>query len=402
MMAENKKKHNGQYRNPSGNDYGSTMKQFRAFDYNRLANSDQSGTNEAAYGASPFIIKHFGSPKAVPFVPKAKRGSEEHRVVEGETDEQKASRLQAKAEQLAQLAKDLVAKSKGAEKVKGFLSGKIAIKKAKELLSQKKTAKAERESRLPSGWSDEAARQSEQNALKAREEEEERKRMLAERRAKKREEEEKAAAKKREEEEKANAKSLTLPKWWDGVMCLLDYQRNSKDEEVRAAPWFGRLLKRARVEGDKSKKYFQSDSDLLRLAAHYAKWLFTVALPKKGYELVEYHPTESTYPPDEEMEVRSKGKGLYTFHKTGKFKPSRLMPKPIPDTITLLLHPDGKLAWEISSYEGDARWEGLAKNMVMKRFAGDNGLFFDYTFKKVGDKFFLINLDNDKAEGSEV
>jgi len=184
MMAENKKKHNGQYRNPSGNDYGSTMKQFRAFDYNRLANSDQSGTNEAAYGASPFIIKHFGSPKAVPFVPKAKRGSEEHRVVEGETDEQKASRLQAKAEQLAQLAKDLVAKSKGAEKVKGFLSGKIAIKKAKELLSQKKTAKAERESRLPSGWSDEAARQSEQNALKAREEEEERLRMLAERRAK--------------------------------------------------------------------------------------------------------------------------------------------------------------------------------------------------------------------------
>jgi hypothetical protein len=147
MMAENKKKHNGQYRNPSGNDYGSTMKQFRAFDYNRLANSDQSGTNKSSYGASPFIIKHFGSPEAVPFVPKAQRGSEEHRVVEGETEEQKASRLQAKAEELAQLAKDLLEKSSASKKVKGFLKGKVLVKRAKDLLNDRKRYKREAEER---------------------------------------------------------------------------------------------------------------------------------------------------------------------------------------------------------------------------------------------------------------
>jgi len=138
MMAENKKKHQGQYRNPSDNDYGSTMNKFRAFDYERLANADQNGTNQSDYGASPFIIKHFGSPDAVPFIPKAQRGSEEHRVVEGETEEQKAARLNAKAEELAQLAKDLLEKSAAKGKIKGFLKGRIAVKKAKELLQEKK------------------------------------------------------------------------------------------------------------------------------------------------------------------------------------------------------------------------------------------------------------------------
>ena len=138
MMAENKKKHQGQYRNPSDNDYGSTMNKFRAFDYERLANADQNGTNQSDYGASPFIIKHFGSPDAVPFIPKAQRGSEEHRVIEGETEEQKAARLNAKAEELAQLAKDLLEKSAAKGKIKGFLKGRIAVKKAKELLQEKK------------------------------------------------------------------------------------------------------------------------------------------------------------------------------------------------------------------------------------------------------------------------
>lgn len=141
MMAENKKKHQGQYKNPSDNDYGSTMNKFRAFDYERLANADQNGTNQSDYGASPFIIKHFGSPDAVPFIPKAQRGSEEHRVIEGETEEQKAARLNAKAEELAQLAKDLLEKSAAKGKIKGFIKGRVAVKKAKELLEQKKRYK---------------------------------------------------------------------------------------------------------------------------------------------------------------------------------------------------------------------------------------------------------------------
>lgn len=140
MMAENKLKHKGQYRNPSTNDYGSKMRKFVPFNYNRLANKDQKGKNESDYGASPFIQRHFGSPDAVPFVPKAQRGAKEP-VVEGETEEQKAARLQAKSEELAQLAKDLLEKTAAKGKIKGFLSGKLSIKKAKALLDKKKADK---------------------------------------------------------------------------------------------------------------------------------------------------------------------------------------------------------------------------------------------------------------------
>lgn len=139
MMAENKKKHQGQYKNPSNNDYGSTMKKFAEFDYKKLANEGQKGRNQSNYGASPFILKHFGSPEAVPFVRKSERVAEEE--VEGETDEQKAARLQAKSEELAQLAKDLLKKSVAKEKVKGFLKGKVLVKKAKALLTKKKGEK---------------------------------------------------------------------------------------------------------------------------------------------------------------------------------------------------------------------------------------------------------------------
>ena len=55
MMAENKKKHNGQYKNPSTNDYGSSMKSFRAFDYAKMENP------------SKFLTEHF-SGEPVPFV----------------------------------------------------------------------------------------------------------------------------------------------------------------------------------------------------------------------------------------------------------------------------------------------------------------------------------------------
>jgi hypothetical protein len=145
MMAENKKKHQGQYKNPSDNNYGSTMNSFRSFDYRKLANRDQNGRNQSDYGASPFIIKHFGSPEAVRFVPKSERTREEH--VEGETEEQKAARLNAKAVELAQLAKDLLAKSEAKNKVKGFLKGKVLVKRAKEVLGQKKIESEEKKER---------------------------------------------------------------------------------------------------------------------------------------------------------------------------------------------------------------------------------------------------------------
>ena len=73
MMAENNIKHQGQYRNPTWRLHpDSQMKAPWKFEYQKLANQEQSdrGENEEAYGASPFIQKHFGHAQAVPFVRK--------------------------------------------------------------------------------------------------------------------------------------------------------------------------------------------------------------------------------------------------------------------------------------------------------------------------------------------
>jgi hypothetical protein len=72
MMAENKKKHKGQYRYSTTLPYGSKMNAPAVFEYKKLANQEQTpiGENPREYGASPFITKHFGTDKAVPFVPK--------------------------------------------------------------------------------------------------------------------------------------------------------------------------------------------------------------------------------------------------------------------------------------------------------------------------------------------
>ncbi len=65
LMAENKKKHEGEYKNPT---YplapGSKMKAPAKFDWKALASKEQGGINESAYGASPFILSNFaGKPK---------------------------------------------------------------------------------------------------------------------------------------------------------------------------------------------------------------------------------------------------------------------------------------------------------------------------------------------------
>lgn len=73
LMAENTVKHQGQYRNPTWRLHpDSQMKAPWKFEYHKLANQEQSdqGENEEAYGASPFIQKHFGHAQAVPFVRK--------------------------------------------------------------------------------------------------------------------------------------------------------------------------------------------------------------------------------------------------------------------------------------------------------------------------------------------
>lgn len=559
MMAENKKKHQGQYKNPSDNDYGSTMNKFRAFDYKQLANEEQNGNNDADIGASPFIQRHFGSPDAVPFIPKAQRGSEEHRVIEGETEEQKAQRLQAKAEELAQLAKDLLAKSAATKKVKGFLKGKVLVKKAKELLQEKKTEKKKEDERkakelskeqllkeakvygkeLDAEWDnlenpifdyleykykDQSSAKSKLSDLRkkwimdkqkerfgdaidnlfsvrgyysyAREQEYKRafvpesdayyhprrgykykKVSFAE--AKKVYDatfpsEEETAEEKAERTRglkgvirriirtkqtlKAQAGKLALPKWWDGVQCVMAWGKATKyssgPDDLYTRSWFGKTLyyatghrynrffvadyedipeepsgrsKKAeearkeynRVKAKSNKAYDEVGEALQKLGTSFMKWVFTIALPAKGYNLIEYHPTEADYPEEEEMETRMVGgpsaygsKG-YTYHKTGKFRPSgtRLMigrtdgynpsrdkPNPLPELLTLLLHPDGKLAWLISSKTGDERWASLARSSLGSRVSGDTGFSFNVKFRKVGDQF--IHIIPDYIDGS--
>ena len=74
MMAEAKLKHQGKpygpndrlksYKNPTAPLHTtSTMKDPVPFDFKKLASKSQSGTNSSEYGASPFIIRHFGGPQ---------------------------------------------------------------------------------------------------------------------------------------------------------------------------------------------------------------------------------------------------------------------------------------------------------------------------------------------------
>lgn len=74
MMAEAKLKHQGKpygkndrlksYKNPTAPLHTtSTMKDPVPFDFKKLASKSQSGTNSSEYGASPFIVRHFGQPQ---------------------------------------------------------------------------------------------------------------------------------------------------------------------------------------------------------------------------------------------------------------------------------------------------------------------------------------------------
>lgn len=65
LMWENKHKHKGAYKKPTfplAKD--SKMNAQAEFKFKMLANEEQDGENEADYGASPFIRRHFGTVKA--------------------------------------------------------------------------------------------------------------------------------------------------------------------------------------------------------------------------------------------------------------------------------------------------------------------------------------------------
>ena len=106
LMAENIVKHQGQYKNPTYPLHpDSIMNKPAQFDYKKLANSDQSGSNANEYGASPFIQKHFGTVRAVPF--ERKRGEpyptgpfskRKSKKITQESKEQKEARRSFQAE----------------------------------------------------------------------------------------------------------------------------------------------------------------------------------------------------------------------------------------------------------------------------------------------------------------
>jgi hypothetical protein len=252
---------------------------------------------------------------------------------------------------------------------------------------------------------------------------------------------------------KAKAQTLALPKWWDGVMCVRAWATNTEypsgPKDLYSRGWFGQTLeyannhktnrffmgefeeipqdapkgktekaKKAQEEwnkavGKRNEQYKQVGEALLKVATQYSKWLFTIALPAKGYNLVEYQPTEASFPQEEVMETRS-GKDGYTYHKTGKFRPSgtRMMlglntdgysvkdnAPPLPDMITLLLEPKGELAWLISSKSGEARWEALGKQLLGDIRGRSAGFSFRDKFRKVGDQF--VHIVPDYVDGSK-
>lgn len=116
LMAENALKHNGQYQNPTFPLHPhSTMFHQAEFKYKDLANTDQQGHTESEYGASPFIIKHFGQAQPVPF--ERKRGeappSEPYST---RTPKKKTQESAEQKEARRQFPEEAEAKSEGKEK----------------------------------------------------------------------------------------------------------------------------------------------------------------------------------------------------------------------------------------------------------------------------------------------
>jgi hypothetical protein len=114
------------------------------FDYKKLANSDQKGTNSSAYGASPFIINHFsGEPKRWTSRKERLERGDVHYEAPGETVEQREARLRTSAASLLEKAEELAGIQKGKQSAATKIQSAIRGKFARKLLAKKKGKKAE-------------------------------------------------------------------------------------------------------------------------------------------------------------------------------------------------------------------------------------------------------------------
>lgn len=99
MMAENKARHQGQYKKPTSLRADSKMNSPGIFEWKKLASPGQGGENQRGnpYGASPFITKHFKG-EYVPF---------SARPYEPESKDQQVARYRFTAQRLMKLAREL-------------------------------------------------------------------------------------------------------------------------------------------------------------------------------------------------------------------------------------------------------------------------------------------------------
>ena len=105
LMAENKLKHDGQYKNPTYPLHpDSKMSQKWEFKWKKLANPEQGGENTTGnpYGASPFILKHYkGEPQ------RFYQGNHPKDYYPKETPTQKKARIQMLLKRLQKLGKQI-------------------------------------------------------------------------------------------------------------------------------------------------------------------------------------------------------------------------------------------------------------------------------------------------------
>jgi hypothetical protein len=221
---------------------------------------------------------------------------------------------------------------------------------------------------------------------------------------------------------------MVLPSWWDGVECVVAWAKGTHPEYedtsyYKSSEWFGKMLYFA-FHHRGNKKFLGEDykkvGDALQLVAQrYAKWVFTKALPKKGFELIEYSPTEADFPEVAEMEAieipnrdgsRGWGQNGYRYEKKGMRPSGTRMtfgqtgqksyrvgeaPPPLPAKILLLLDPTKTLAWMISETTGEDAWKEVGKGAMEY-----NASSFREKFRRVGDRYIHIVPDYEpKSEG---
>lgn len=551
MMAENKKKHSGQYKKPTDPSHPeSTMSSWRPFDYKKLANNRQGGESNTGYGASPFIQKHFKN-GTVAYAPRGPnhqhlRDRGQPAEDEGQRNARKARRNlvallrqagvalpQATQQALAEVPqpqaeapppleeappppkratpyksgfKNILEKLKKPEpknkggrpkkeyefkwddpnynkKAKGrpkqteeektFATGKTQAEREAEAEDERtgfhegkwqehedrdKQEQEEAEARRKQKGrkyglhkveeKKEADRKAEAQRRKEEEEdrrEAERERQREEReaqrkrdheerieaikRAKKEEVEERQRQKEAEAKKKADDEAelnrntiLEIPVWWKTLRKVKSMERKTQSDSH--FEWFRGLAVTVRES---------KDERLATLTKTFLKWLFMKCLPSKGWQFVEYEPTEKDFPPAVESnsyQLKDKqgkeipggfgyknGKerisgdrialmGITSYYANNPPTPSE---HPLPSKMFIIVPPTG-VGYVLYGRPAEQKtvfdWDGITECFIKQDYSGNASRpITDGTFNlhiqmmKEGDHW--VNMVDRFTEGSE-